>query len=69
MKRLVVVGGSAFTAAAMVAAGPLRDGVTMSGLACTYGDGGAPLPVGTLGACPGSVTDAGGILFGDGSGE
>jgi hypothetical protein len=45
------------------------DGVTMIGLACTYGDGGAPLPVGTLGACPGSVTDAGGILFGDGSGE
>jgi exopolyphosphatase/guanosine-5'-triphosphate,3'-diphosphate pyrophosphatase len=29
-KRVVVVGGSAFTAAAMVSAGPLRDGVTMS---------------------------------------
>jgi exopolyphosphatase/guanosine-5'-triphosphate,3'-diphosphate pyrophosphatase len=29
-KRIVVVGGSAFTAAAMVANGPLRDGVTMS---------------------------------------
>jgi exopolyphosphatase/guanosine-5'-triphosphate,3'-diphosphate pyrophosphatase len=29
-KRIVVVGGSAFTAAAMVAAGPLRDGVTMT---------------------------------------
>jgi exopolyphosphatase/guanosine-5'-triphosphate,3'-diphosphate pyrophosphatase len=28
--RLVVVGGSAFTAAAMVAVAPLRDGVTMS---------------------------------------
>jgi exopolyphosphatase/guanosine-5'-triphosphate,3'-diphosphate pyrophosphatase len=28
--RLVVVGGSAFTAAAMVAAAPLRDGVTMN---------------------------------------
>jgi len=45
------------------------DGVTLIGLACMYGDGGAPLPVGMLGACPGAVTDAGGILFGDGSGE
>jgi hypothetical protein len=45
------------------------DGVTMIGLACMYGDGGAPLPVGMLGACPGSVTDAGGILSGDGSTE
>jgi hypothetical protein len=45
------------------------DGVTMIGLACMYGDGGAPLPVGMLGACPGSVSDAGGILFGDGSSE
>jgi exopolyphosphatase/guanosine-5'-triphosphate,3'-diphosphate pyrophosphatase len=28
-ERLIVVGGSAFTAAAMIAAGPLRDGVVM----------------------------------------
>jgi hypothetical protein len=38
------------------------DGVTPIGLACIYGVGAAPLPVGTLGPCPGTTTDAGGDL-------